>query len=281
MLTLRRTTAARITPTPSPGCALRPTPSPRSGQRDPPLQDLRPARARSARGCVGRSRSSPARTRRCGGRARSISAKPAVEPLRVPAAASKRISSALISRRRRRHAEAPQVLGREVHPAAVVVLAHVAQDVGQLHRHAEVVGQRRVPVRARRRGEDRQAQAADRAGHVAGSRRRARRRSRTGCRARRARRRRSAGSSASSGRSKRARACASATATGSTHRALSARSPPARCRRSRPDRRARRQARRAWRRCSASPSPMSSTRRANAYTALIAWRLSRGSSRMP
>ena len=40
------------------------------------------------------------------------------------------------------HAEAPQVLARQVHPPVLRVLAHVAQDVRQLHRHAEFVGER-------------------------------------------------------------------------------------------------------------------------------------------
>jgi hypothetical protein len=48
----------------------------------------------------------------------------------------------------------------------LVVLAHVAQDVRELHGHAEVVGQRSmsVPISC---GEDGQAQPADRSGHIA------------------------------------------------------------------------------------------------------------------
>ncbi len=57
--------------------------------------------------------------------------------------ASKRISSALISGRLRA-SEPAQVLGGQVDAAVLVVLAHVAQDVRQLHRDAEVVGQPRV-----------------------------------------------------------------------------------------------------------------------------------------
>ena len=48
-------------------------------------------------------------------------------------------------------AEAPQVLGRQVHAAVLGVLAHVAQDVRQLHRHAEIVGERFGAGRAQRR----------------------------------------------------------------------------------------------------------------------------------
>ncbi len=50
------------------------------------------------------------------------------------------------------HAEAAQVLGGQVHAAVLGVLAHVAQDVRQLQRHAEIVGERFGvgPRRARR-----------------------------------------------------------------------------------------------------------------------------------
>ena len=127
--------------------------------------------------------------------------------------ASKRISvAAAASRsgeraRSRRSAEAgAQVLGGEVHAAALGVLAHVAQDVRQLHRHAEVVGESSArAVAAVAAAEDRQAQAADRCRRPGGSRRPARRTSRTRCRARPSRRRRSGRSSASTGRSKRRR----------------------------------------------------------------------------
>ena len=58
----------------------------------------------------------------------------------------------------------------QVHPAVLGVLAHVPQDVRELQRDAEVVGQRlgaRRAVGGRPRAEDRQAHAADRPGHAA------------------------------------------------------------------------------------------------------------------
>jgi len=47
--------------------------------------------------------------------------------------------------------EPAEILGGQVDPAAVVVLADVSQDVGQLHRDPEVVGQLRCAVASRGR----------------------------------------------------------------------------------------------------------------------------------
>ena len=83
----------------------------------------------------------------------------AVEPLlrarapRSARAASQRLARALVGERREHlrrvacavggdHAEAPQILGGQVDAADLGVLAHVAQDVRQLQRDAEVVGER-------------------------------------------------------------------------------------------------------------------------------------------
>ena len=71
----------------------------------------------------------------------------------------------------RQHAEAPQVLGGQVHAPVLGVLAHVAQDVRQLQRDAEFVGES-FGLRRRRRSpaaqaEDRQAHAPDRSGDAA------------------------------------------------------------------------------------------------------------------
>ena len=65
--------------------------------------------------------------------------------------------------------EAAQILGGQVDAPVLGVLAHVAQDVRELQRHAEIVGEPFAPATrsvARRvaQAEDRQAQPADRAG---------------------------------------------------------------------------------------------------------------------
>ena len=60
-----------------------------------------------------------------------------------------------------------QVFGGQVDAAVAVVLADVAQDVRQLERDAEGVGQLGRPVHVIAGAEDAQGQAADRAGHAA------------------------------------------------------------------------------------------------------------------
>ncbi len=64
-------------------------------------------------------------------------------------------------------AEALPVLGRDVGTAAIVILDDVAQNVGELHRHAQVVGQAVCLVAGSAVAEDRQAQPPHRAGDAA------------------------------------------------------------------------------------------------------------------
>ncbi len=93
----------------------------------------------------------------------STSREPAVEPF---AGALCLEPDQLGADPRRRAAEPLEILVRQVHASVLVVLADVAQDIGQLHRDAEVVGQARVLADVAA-GEDRQAQPSDRARDVA------------------------------------------------------------------------------------------------------------------
>ena len=91
---------------------------------------------------------------------------------RWPAATARRASAAPARRRtaRRDQAKAPQILGGQIDAPVLRVLAQVAQDVRELQRHPQVVGEPLGAPRGRcRRGraaEDRQARPPDRAGHT-------------------------------------------------------------------------------------------------------------------
>ncbi len=166
--------------------------------------------------------------------------------------------------------EALEVLCGQVDAPALQVLADVAEDVRQLHGHAQVVGQRLVRS-GTRRSEHRQRQPPDRARPPAGSTARGRRTSRTVRSSTSMRTPSIRSPNAPIGRGNRSAATPSAARTGSgdvgsdgPQRALDPiqRIAP----------------------CSAvgsGPSPTSSIRRAMAYTAASAWRLGRGSSRIP
>ena len=113
-------------------------------QRDPPLEHLAGLAARSARGCRGRCRSSPARTSRCARRAgrrapaRGRTTRGCASGLEADqSAAAPRAAAA----NRSLDAEPAQILGGQVDAPALAVLAHVAEDVRQLHGDAEVVGE--------------------------------------------------------------------------------------------------------------------------------------------
>ena len=153
----------------------------------------RAARARDRPRCApaacGRCRPSPARTRRCAcpaaapagpcrgrttparARPRSARAPADARPPRRRCRGERRQLAAACPGLAGDHAKAPEILARQIDTPVLGVLAHVAQDVRQLHRDAEIVRERFGvgPIGAVPRGqaEDRQAHPPDRAGDVA------------------------------------------------------------------------------------------------------------------
>ena len=176
-----------------------------------------------------------------------------------------------------------QVLVRQVDAVVAEVLADIAQDVGDLQRDAEVVGHLGLLLRVAG-AVDAKREPADRARHAAAVPEQVVERLVAGLV--------HVGQAAVDELGERGQrdveagpASASATSTGSVSSKAGGASPAARCPwpplpAGRPGRGPPRAAP-SWSRAGRSPSPMSSMRRANAYTAASARRLSRGSSLMP